>query len=234
MIVISKQTISLTSTFKRGFVLIFSATFVFTLCQQYLDRKIEGLLRSPEGLNSTIWFWGALSLVTALIFPLVQTLFATYSTTLDLHKTNLTRFFSEHIELGLIEMLRTWGKSFLWFFIFILPGFVFYFYYSLSIYVVLLSAKYNNGEVDALEESMTTVKTHWIYYSVLFFIFTFIAPLVITQVFDEYRLFSQHPLTAFFCVAVDSILLLIFQFLILNKYIEQLLEKKDLKYGAHV
>ena len=230
---ISRQTNSLFVAVRSGFLLIFSAMLFSTISQQYLDKKIELILRSTEGLTSMIWVWGTLSLISALVFPLVLSLLTGYFLIQNKEQRPVD-FIQQHFELGLIESLRSWGKSFLWFFAFIIPGFVYFFYFMLAPQIVFFSQKYQNGEVDALSESEKYVKKNWLFYTVVTTLFYLIIPAIMTSVFDEFRLFALHPGWAFGCIAIETILFIYFQYLLNNKLIAHLIEEKDYKYGSYV
>ncbi len=228
-----QQTNTLFAAVRSGFLLIFSATIISTLTQQFLDKKIELILRSTEGLTSMIWVWGFFSLLSALIFPLLLSLLTSYFL-IQNQEPRPVQFIEKHFELGLIESLRSWGKSFLWFFVLVIPGFIYFFYYSLSPQIVYFSNKYQSGEIDALAESEKYVKKNWFFYSVVTFIFYFILPMIMTSVFDEYRLFSLHPGWALGCIALETLLFICFQYLMINKLIDQLIQEKDYKYASYV
>ena len=216
---------------KSGFVLIFSAALISTLLQQFLDHKIEKIIASPTGLNSMIWVWGFLSLITAVLLPLIQTLLCSFYLSRNLmteKKINL--FFSEYFELSLVETLRAWGKSFLWFFVFIIPGFVKYSYYMLSPFVVLFSKMYSLGETDALETSEKIFKKYWIYFSIQFFLFYFLLPMIMSTALDEYRSFNLHPGTASLSLVFETLMIMLFHYLILKKIFSYLIQEKDLSY----
>lgn len=214
---------------KSGFVLIFSATLFSTLAQQFLDRKIERIIQSPTGLNSMIWIWGFLSLVAALLFPLIQSILCSfYLSQKNLKLKSVQGFVADHLELSLIESLRCWGKSFLWFFVFVLPGFVKYSYYMFSPFFVLFSKKYKSGEADALLISESFFKRYWIYTSVQLTIFYFILPMVLSTVLDQYRSFYFHPASAVVSIVFETLMILLFHLLILNKIFIFLNTEKDL------
>lgn len=216
---------------KSGFVLIFSATLIFTVLQQYLDSKIEKIIQSPTGLDSMIWFWGFLSLLTALLFPLLQSLLCSFYLTVEFSiDKNIKLFFSRFFEMSLIEVLRSWGKSFLWFLLFIIPGLIKYSYYMLAPFVVLFSKLYQIGKVDALELSEIIFKKYWIYFSVQFFLFYFLMPVVLSTALDQYRTFNAHPFSASGTLAFETLMILFFHYLILRKVFQHLNETKDLIY----
>ena len=67
----------------------------------------------------------------------------------------------EKFELAFVETLRAWGKTFLWCFLFIIPGLIKYTYYLMAPFVVLFSRKYAAGEEDALKYSEQLSKKFW-------------------------------------------------------------------------
>ncbi len=212
-------------------MLIFSATLVSTLFQQFLDKKIEKIIGSPSGLNSMIWVWGFLSLLAAVLFPLIQSLLCSFYLSRSLcPQKKITTFISEYFELSLIETLRAWGKSFLWFFVFIIPGFIKYSYYTLAPFVVLFSKMYSLGETDALKISEKIFKKYWVYFSIQLFLFYFLLPLVLSTALDQYRSFHLHPATAVLSLIFETLFILLFHYLVLKKIFLYLIQEKDLSY----
>ncbi len=234
-VVISIQKKNYINAIKSSFVLIFSATLISTLIQQFLDNKIEKIIGSPAGLDSMIWIWGLLSLLSAILFPLVQSLLCSFYLSQEFNiEKNVSSFVKTNFELSLIETLRSWGKSFLWFFLFIIPGFIKYSYYMLSPFVVLFSKKYSVGEIDALELSEKIFKKYWFYFSVQLTLFYFVLPAVLSTTLDQYRAFDLHPLTATLSLVFETLMILFFHFLILNKIFNYLINEKDLLYATDV
>jgi hypothetical protein len=230
-VVITLEKKNYLNAIKSGFVLIFSAMLASALVQQFLDSKIESIIQSQNGINSMIWVWGFSSLLAALLFPLIQSLLCSFYLASEYNThTQLRNYFSNYFELSLIETLRAWGKSFLWFFVFIIPGFVKYSYYMLAPFVVLFSKLYDQGQVDALEVSEKIFKKYWIYFSVQLFLFYFLLPLLLSTVLDDYRSFNTHPLTASLSLVFETLMILLFHFLILKKIFSYLTQEKDLHY----
>jgi hypothetical protein len=186
---------------KTAFLPIFSAMLVSSLAQQFLDKKIEGIIQSPQGLSSMIWLWGFLSLLAAMLFPLFVSLLCSYFYAFN-HTKFLKVFAQNHLEKSLIESLRAWGLSFLWGFLFIIPGIVKYSYYMFSPYVVYFSTRYQNGEKDALDLSKEVFLAHWIPYSVYILLFGFVFPMILSSALDQYRIFNLHPISALACVGI--------------------------------
>lgn len=224
---------SFPTALKSGFLLIFSVMLASSFFQQILDKKIETALLSNEGINSSIWLWGGLSMLLALFFPLLIGLFCSYFLSHDQNKKMKT-FIADNVELSFIESLRAWGKSFLWFFVFIIPGFVKYVFYFLTPYVVYFSRRYKLGDVDALQLSEEIFKKNWLIYLMLIIIFTLILPALLASGMDEYRLFAEHPVSAVASVLLETVLILFFHYLILKKMTNYLEQKKDLIYVTDV
>ena len=109
----------------------------------------------------------------------------------------------------MIEVLRTWGKILQWSFLAIIPGFVKYFFYTLVPYVIVQSRVYERGEVDALELSTQIVKQNVWKILGLVLLFHIFIPLVLTTLFDEYRMIRQTPVACLLLTLLDTYLLLI-------------------------
>ena len=169
-----------------------------------------------------IWVWGSVSLVSTLFFPLLISLLC--SQTLSQSTRSAGNFFSAKFELGLIETLRAWGQTFLWCFVFIIPGLIKYTYYLMAPYVVFFSERYAEGKVDALKYSAQLSKKFWWRLNLWITVFYFVIPLALSSALDEYRLFSIHPITAVFCVLLETVLILIFNYLILKVFFKYLNE----------
>ncbi len=129
---------------------------------------------------------------------------------------------TEKFELSLIETLRAWGKTFLWCFLFILPGLIKFTYYLMAPFVVLFSKRYAAGEVDALDYSEELSKKFWWRLNLWLTLFYLVIPLALSLVLDEYRLFQIHPLSAVASVLFESVLVFVFHFLILKLFIRYL------------
>ena len=199
-------------------MLVFSALMLSTWIDQLLNKHIEAVIQAPSGLSNMIWFWGALSLATSLFFPLLLSLLCCHSlTTLQV---GAHQFLKNKFELGFIETLRAWGKTFAWCFVFIIPGLIQYTYYLLAPFVVMFSKKYAAGEVDALEHSKKIAKAFWWQLNLWLTVFYMVIPLAVSALLDERRVFTTHPVTATLCVVMETVLLYAFHFLILKSFLE--------------
>lgn len=213
------------------FLLIFSALLASTLTDQYLQKQIELLISSKDGLSNMIWFWGFLSVTTAILFPLIISLLCSF--VLIKNNKSVRSFFAENIELGLIETLRAWGKTFLWSFVFLIPGVVKYINYILTPFVVAFSKRYKNGEVDALEYSTQISKNFWWSMKMWIGLFYFIIPVLTYALFDEYKVFEIHPYSATSVVFLETIFEILFHYIILRLFIK-FLNASEVENGAHV
>ncbi len=167
--------------------------------------------------------------MSALFFPLLISVLCAYVLIITNQKIN--DFFAENLELSLIETLRAWGKTFLWSFVFLLPGVIKYVHYILTPFVVMFSRKYKNGEVDALEYSTVISKHFRGMLNLWLAVFFVVVPIFMYAIFDEYRVFSTHPVAATILVFVEAVILLLFHYLILKLFIKYLNEVENV---AHV
>ncbi len=211
--------------YSSGFVLIFLAVLVATFADQALNKQIEMVIKSPSGLSNMIWVWGLGSLGSSMFFPLLISMLCSY--TLSNAFTSKRQMLSQKFELSLIETFRAWGKTFLWCFVFILPGLIKYTYYLMAPFVVLFSKKYARGEVDALEYSEILSKKFWWRLNLWLTLFYLLIPLILSSTLDEYKLFQFHPVSAIFAVLLETVLVFAFHFLILKLFIKYLNEAES-------
>jgi len=212
--------VDLKNTLKPGFLLVFLALFISTLADQLLNKQIETLIQSPQGLSNMIWFWGALSLFCSLLFPLFTSFLCAH--TLANLPGQGWQFAGQKFELGFIETLRAWGKTFMWCFLFIIPGLIQYTYYLMAPFVVMFSKKYAAGEVDALEYSKSLSKKFWWRLNFWLFIFYLLVPVTISSSLDEFLLFRVHPIIATLGVLLETILFFLFHFVVLKLFLRYL------------
>lgn len=217
------------------FLLIFSALIFSNLTDQYLQKEVEDIISSKDGLSNIIWLWGFLSVLSAILFPLVISLLCAFLLVSSPQKIGV--FFAENFELSFIETLRAWGKVFLWSFLFIIPGIIKYINYILTPFVVMFSRRYKNGEVDALEYSAVISKKFWWSIKLWLGVFYVIIPIVLYALFDELRVFSTHPISATAMVFLESVIELLFHFIILKlfiKFLNDIENTSEAANGAYV
>lgn len=180
-----------------------------------------------------IWVWGGLSVFSAIFFPLLISMLCAFVLVSGHQK--IKNFLTENLELSFLENLRAWGKIFLWSFVFILPGIVKYIDYFLTPFVVLFSRRYKSGEVDALEYSTKISKHFWWRIQLWLAVFYVIVPILFYALFDEYRIFATHPISATALVFLAAVVQLLFHFVILKLFINYLNElENEVTNVAHV
>lgn len=195
------------------------------MTDQTLNRKIEHVIKSPDGLSNMIWIWGFASLASSLFFPLLISMLCSYTLS-NAFKSKRTMV-KDKFELALIETLRAWGKTFLWCFVFLIPGLIKYVFYLMSPFVVFFSKHYEQGEVDALELSEKIAKKFFWRLNIWVTLFYFMIPITLSSALDEFRLFQFHPISATVSVFFESVLFVVFHFLVLRLFLRYLNEVEN-------
>lgn len=75
--------------------------------------------------------------------------------------TTLDDFLKERMVPLVTESLLAFSRILLFSLLFIIPGVVYYIFYTFMPYIVFFDRKYHAGEVNALEESKRIVKSHF-------------------------------------------------------------------------
>lgn len=228
--VLQVNKLDLKTILQPSFLLIFSALTLSTLSEQFIQNKLEVIIRSPAGLSNMIWVWGALALIIALIFPLFISLFCAY-TLVKKPNQDLGVFLKDNFEMTTLESFRAWGKTFLWSFVFLIPGVIKYINYLMTPFVVMFSERYKKGEVDALEYSSQISRNFWWSLKLWLGLFYVIIPIMLYVLFENYRSFSAHPFAATAITLLEAFVELLFHFIILKLFIKYLNEVEN---GAHV
>lgn len=228
--------LNLKTFFSPLFLLIFSATLLYTLTDQFVTKQVELLISSKDGLSNMIFFWGFVSIFSSLVFPLLASTICSYYF-VKTDKT-LTSFFATYFELGFIESLRSWGKVFLWGFLLILPAFYKYIQLVLTPYVVFFSKKYQQGKVDALDYSKLFSKKFWWRLKLYLTFFMLVVPACKYYFFDNFVQFSETPAQATLIVFGLSLAEILFQYGVLKLFISALNseepEPMEVNYAPHV
>jgi hypothetical protein len=225
MTVLQVNKLTLKSVFTPLFLLIFSALFLSTLTEQILTRKVESLISSKDGLSSMIWVYVGISLASAIFFPLITAMLASFSILKESLKTKNPQisaggFIADKIELSLIETLRAWGTAFLWCFVFILPGVWKFIAFILTPYVVMFSKKYQEGTVDALDYSSKICKAYFKRVNWWLTVFYLFVPVVLYFVGEPYRLIMKTPATATVLVFVRTVVEYLFHYYMIQVFID--------------
>ncbi len=195
--------------FKKVFIPLFLLVVVSTSIDQYLNLYIENALQDPMGAQQQVYFFGFLSLISAVVFPTLLVTTALYALNLQIGWTqSLGPFLKKNLNQVYIENLRAWGKTLLWALLFILPGIWKYIQYTMVPLVVTSSQKYDSGAEDALAASSKIVRHNWFKILLILFTFQIFVPLVLASVFSSYRLIWKTPAQSLALSALDTYLLL--------------------------
>lgn len=233
------RTFNIFKALKIAFLPVFIALLVAGNLDQFINSKIESILRSPQGLSQTIWVYGSVSIFSSLFFPLLITFIASYALARSIQDQdyarftpqNLEQFIHQNFELSFLETIRSWGKTFLWTFVFIIPGLIKFFLYLPTPFVVFFSERYKAGEVDALKLAQKITQKHWFWFLVYMTMFTFVLPMTLSLTMDEYRVFRDYFVYATLLTALDAFILIIFHYYIL-KLILKFIKDDDESFGV--
>lgn len=239
------RTFNIFHTLKIAFLPIFLALLVSGSLDQFINSKIEAILRSPQGLSQEIWLYGAVSIFSSLLFPLIITFFASYALARSIQDVDYASFmpksfdgfFKDNFELSFLETIRSWGKTFLWTFLFIIPGIIKFFLYIPVPFVVFFSKRYQAGEVDALKLSQKIAKKHWFWLLIYMTMFTFVLPMTLSLGMDQYRVFREYVVYASLLTAIDAVIVIVFHYYILKlilKFIKDDDSKGATTHGLNV
>jgi hypothetical protein len=223
--VLQVNKLTLKSVFTPLFLLIFSALFLSTLTEQILTKKVEALISSKDGLSNMIWVYLGISLLSAILYPLITAMLSSFSILKESLKSinphvSAGGFIADKIELSLIETMRAWGTAFLWSFVFILPGIWKLIAFILTPYVVMFSKKYQEGEVDALEYSAKICKAYFKRVNWWLTVFYLFVPLVLYFVGEPYRLIMKTPAQATVLVFIRTIVEYLFHYYMIQVFID--------------
>ncbi len=191
--------------FQRAFIHLLPLIIVGLFIEQWLAVAIQETLGGQNPSNLAIVTLGAISILHSLIFPLLGTLVVVACIQgLAPHRVLL-----QHFQLLLKEEMRVWGKSMLWSYLLLVPGFIKYLQYSFVPFVVMTDAEYQAGRIDALEASKKQSKGA---LGRLFFLFIVsgVAWPLLTSAWDESKIFLKSPVTALGFAVVEMTLLVIF------------------------
>lgn len=202
--------------------------FLSTFTDQYIALKVEKLVSSPKGLSDMIWVWGSLSLISAIFFPMLFAILCSYN--IVKQPPSIAKYFEENLELSMIESLRSWGKSFMWSLLFILPGIAKFILYTLTPYVVLFSKKYKEGAVDALQYSSDICKKNLKKINLWLTVFYVGIPIVLYFTAEPYRLLRDNPFAGTFIVFVRTLAEYGFHYMMLKIFINYINHAENAEY----
>jgi hypothetical protein len=188
-----------------------------SLLDQWVTAQMQTLLADPQGTPPTIYAFGLFSMLLSLTFP--ACLVVLVMTTLSGSWQNLIGNFN-HV---LIESLRAWGRTLNWTLLFIIPGLYKWLKLSLVPLVVLLSNDYQDGKLDALDESENLTKGQLLHLVFIFSVFGIVLPTLMTQ-FDEYRNLWHTPLSAIGLGVFETLASVVFCLWLVKIYLKPLRE----------
>lgn len=196
--------------FKTIALPLFILVVLSSTLDQYLNMRVEDILRDPSGITESLYIFGFISLVSGIIFPVILFTLALFAMrSLEGLKHSIGEFFHHYISQIFIESLRSWGKTLLWGLLFIVPGFWKFLEYSLVPFVVAASPRYDAGDEDALQASSKVFRKHWGKILSILVLFHIFIPLVLTALFDAYRLIWKTPVQSLLLNLLDTYLLLL-------------------------
>lgn len=198
-----------------------------TAMDQWINGRLETLMNSAEGPGFAFWMTALASVVNSLVFPLFITLFWLAALASYRRPRPIALFVAENANQLAIETLRTWGSALTWGLLFILPAFLRLFALSFVPYVVTLSKKYRDGEVDALKTSTHMVGRHWFGVSMVLLFFSTLIPIALASGLDEFRDFHQHPGAAALLCVIDVLISAIAAQLLFRFFEKALTEDHD-------
>jgi len=178
-------------TLKRVGPLLFVLTIFGTMLDQWITSHMESMLLNPQGTSRMVWVFGALSLLWGVLYPLTSLLLILSC----LQPLPLLKFWTQTFPQALIELLRAWGKSMLWSFLLIIPGILAFIRYLFVPFVVALDPLYAEGQREALQRSWSLSKGRLGRLLGLFLLSSILVPALMTT-FDEWKIFSYHPISA--------------------------------------
>ncbi|MEK6772355.1 MAG: hypothetical protein AABY64_00315 [Bdellovibrionota bacterium] len=193
------------------FLTLFSGTI-----DQIITLALEDELRSPEGVTAKIWYLASGSLANSLIFPWIANLLLLFSWKRQNTQTDsswllsYSEFAEKFASQSLIETLRAWGKCIVYSLLLIIPGLWKFLEYSFIPWIVCLHPSYDKGEIDALQTSTRFFRKVWVKMFFLMLLFVAIIPLVMTSLFEQYRLIWITPLPALGLHFIDTLIHILF------------------------
>jgi hypothetical protein len=192
---------------------LFILTVIGGITDQWLTNQMENMLLNPSGTSRLVWLYGGLSMIWSLLFPLMGLLLILWT----VQSRPFVKFWSESFPQAMIELMRSWGKSMTWSFLFLIPGLVRFIQYLFVPLIVCLDPSYQQGEREALKHSRMLAKGQFAKLAGFFILTTMLVPALMTS-FDEWKIFSVHPASALGISAVEMLLNLAFSLWLFRIY----------------
>ncbi len=205
----------------------FFLLLISTHIDQVLSETIESRLRNPNGADSDVWIFAGLSLTFSLFIPwLVQLIGILAFARLESKKAPVP-FLKKNSEYLAIESLRAWGQMVLYSLLLILPGLWKFFQFQLLPWVVCLSKKYDQGQLDALKGSKTLFSKSKAKIILLCSMFLFVWPMIASSLFDQSMLFWISPSKSILYHALETMIHVLFIQIMTNIFVALLKESND-------
>ena len=202
--------------FKKIGLPLFIVTVLGSTADQWVTLKMEDQLMNVHGTGPLIWWFGGLSVILNLLYPLLTLLIILSALGSEKPLGFLQRFGNQ----TLIEQMRSWGKAMNWSLLFIIPGLIQFFRFVFVPFVVCFDPEYQTGTVDALEKSKTLARGKLLPIIGLFLLFAVIFPILLVAV-DDYKLVWKTPLPALFICFVEMLLNFCFIWILWRIYQKQ-------------
>lgn len=215
--------------FKKVALPLFILVVLSNNIDQYLNMKVESALLNPLGASQQVYWFGFMSIISSILFPVILMTTALFAMTSLKSSMGLQDFFGKYINQVFIETLRSWGKTLLWSLLFIIPGIWKYLEYTMVPFVVTGSERYDHGKIDALKSSSYVFRRHWLKIIGILFLFHLFIPLIVTNLFDAYRIIWKTPIASLFLSLLDTYLILLSTQLLFNVFQDEVK-----RHDAHV
>lgn len=190
---------------------------------------MESNLRSPDGADTWIFFYGAVYLANSIFFTTLTVLVGLYGVTSTSEKAS--EFIGHYLNQSCIEVVRSWGKTLLWSLVLIVPGIIKYLQYLFVPFVVATYEPYKKGKVDALEASKAFFKHNWTQAVFALVGFQVVWGALSTLIFDSYRLLWSTPIPAVLITCLEAFIFLLYILVLFRIYSQSL---REVKYESAV
>lgn len=188
--------------------------WISSIFEHFLLKKIEAIINSAHPSTLSLMGFASLHLINGIIFPTLISFLALSQIRNLRHGKPIYQIEGSSSEQLFIETLRSWGKTMWWFLALILPGLYKFIAYAYVPAVVFFDPEYDKGNVDALQASERFFRKHWLSTSLVFLVFYFVFPIMLSSVLDNYKDFNDTPVLALL-VSVFNGAISLFAFLLL-------------------
>ncbi len=215
-------------TIQRVGVVLFIFALAGTFFDQWVTNQMALMLANPQGTSHWVWFYGAISLVWGVVYPLANLLLILSV----LQPQPLLKFWFQTFPHAMIELMRSWGKSMLWAFLLIIPGVVAFIRYLFVPFIVCLDPLYPQGEREALQRSWALSKGRmWRLFG--FFMLTSLVVPAFLSVFDDLKILTEHPVTSVLICLLEMFLNIAFSLWLWKIYQRSVQNESALPMEGH-